>query len=99
VRLLQAMDVLSLAICCTTPPETTTQPLHARPGSSAIKLQLHRPTPDVLLVKPWPFATPTVDVDVPYRVVPERAYASDDELRVTYASAPKGSLRVQVRPS
>jgi len=98
-RLLQAMDIISLAICCTTPPESMTHPLHTRPGSVTTKLQLHRPTPDVLLVKPWPFGAPSVTVDMPYKIAPDRAYQSDDELRVVYASASAGTLNVTLRPA
>ncbi len=96
-RLLQAMDVMSLAICCTKPPETMTGQVHPRPGLTGIKLQLHRPTTDQLLVKQWPFDVDQFEVSVPYRIVPQRTYASDEELRVVYASAPTDQLRVLVR--
>ncbi len=96
-RLLQAMDIVSLAICCTTPPESMTNPLHTRPGSPTVKLQLHRPTRDLLLVKPWPFDQSEIRVDVPYKLVPDRAYLSDDEFRVVYASAPSLKHTIAIR--
>jgi hypothetical protein len=98
-RLLQAMDLLSLAICCTVPPANATGPVHARPGSTSAPLQIHRPQRDRLLVKPWPFADASFSVSVPYREIPGRAYASDDELRETLAQAAFQTLTVELRPA
>lgn len=96
-RYLQAMDLLSLGVCCTEPPQSNTNPVHTRPGSPTTPLQIHRPSADVMFVKPWPFAPASFTLSVPYRPVPARAYVSDDELRVVYASAPQKSFDVTLR--
>jgi hypothetical protein len=96
-RYLQAMDQLSLAICCTTAPENMTTPLHTRPGSPTLKLQLHRPDSRTLLVKPWPFDQPSLRFTIPYRPVPDRIYLSDDELHAVYAAAPIETFEIEVK--
>lgn len=96
-RFLQALDVLSLAACCTEPPQSATQPVHTRPGSPTSPLKIHRPSRDEVHVKPWPFGPASFTVRIPYRPVPARAYQSDDELRVVYASAPQRTFDVTFR--
>lgn len=98
-RLLQAMDGLSLAICCNNPPSNATSPFHTRPSASMVSLQLHRPSRDLLLVKPWPFATRQVEVSVPFRAIPARPYETDADLRTVFAAAPVQQLAVTLRPS
>ena len=98
-RLLQAMDQLSLGICCTTVPASATHPLHTRPGSPTVQLQIHRPQTDLLLVKPWPFAEPRFSVSLPYRQIPGRPYVSEDEFRLVLASAARQTLTIELRPS
>lgn len=95
-RLLQAMDLLSLSICCTTPPDFIPGHVHTRPGSPTVKLQATRPTPHELRVSPWPFGVRRFEVSVPYRVVPERTYQSDAELQVVYATAETKTLAVTI---
>ncbi|MBC7783639.1 MAG: DUF3891 family protein [Burkholderiales bacterium] len=97
-RLLQAMDVLSLAICCTEPPAIKTGALHARPGSAPIQLNIHRPSREVLLVKPWPFDIEALTVDVPYRPVPNRVYTSAADLARALEESAPSSFTVTVRP-
>src|SRR4051794_12313244 len=54
-RLLQAMDAISLAACCTKPPSRQTQDVFPQPGGSPLRLDLARQENDVV-VDPWPFA-------------------------------------------
>src|SRR5436190_8640121 len=54
-RMLQAMDKLSLCICCTKPPFAKVEPVMDYPGGKAISLVVQRPEPHKLLVDPWPF--------------------------------------------
>src|SRR3982751_2326827 len=55
-RLLQAMDKISLCVCCTEPPFTKIEPLETQPGHAPQSLRVHRPTPATLHLSPWPFA-------------------------------------------
>ncbi|HEX8341393.1 MAG TPA: DUF3891 family protein [Tepidisphaeraceae bacterium] len=98
LRLLQALDQISLAICCETPPMTSTGPLLTRPGGSTTSLRLRRPSADALLVRPWPFAAASLPLRVPYRAVPARAYESDAALAAAIAAAPTDELRCTLRP-
>ncbi len=96
-RLLQAMDLISLAICCTEPPTRHTNDVHTSTGARPTRLSMRRTGSDVT-VWPWPFAEPVVQVEVPYRAVPKRAYASQDELDAVYQAAPVERWQALVRP-
>ena len=50
VRLLQAMDMLSLCICCTQPPTREIGPLHRRPGGTSLALRVERLSPSRMRV-------------------------------------------------
>jgi hypothetical protein len=89
-RLLQAMDVISLAACCTRPPSKQTQDLMPEPGAAPIRLNLARQGKDVV-VDPWPFKPPQIDLMIPVCRIEKKAYASDEELR---AAANGGSAEV-----
>jgi hypothetical protein len=85
-RLLQAMDAISLAACCTTTPMNQTQDVFRKPAGEKVKLSLARRGNDVL-VDPWPFAVSEVEVQIPACRVPGKTYGSDDELRAAYGAA------------
>lgn len=95
-RMLQAMDLISLSICCTTPPTFIPGHVHPTPGAQTVKLQITRPTPNELKVSPWPFGVAKFEASVPYRIVPLRTYQSDAELQVVYATAESKTLDVTV---
>lgn len=98
LRMLQAMDVLSLSICCTTPPDFIAAHVPPTPGAQGVKLKITRPTPNEVRVSPWVFGVAHLEVSVPYRLVPQRTYLSDAELQVVYATAETKSLSVAVLP-
>lgn len=98
LRLLQAMDLISLSICCTTPPDFIPGHVHPRPGEATVKLQLARPTPGELRVSPWPFDLARLEVSIPYRIVPQRTYQSDAELQVVYSTAQTQMLTATLIP-
>lgn len=95
-RLLQAMDMLSLAICCTAPPAPTTQDVHPQPGRAPVRLVLSRPQPDLLLVDPWPFDQPRLTFNVPARRVAAHAYGSEAAFQTVYRDAPRDMLSLIV---
>ncbi len=98
-RLLQAMDGLSLAICCNQPPPNAASPFHTRPGASTVTLQLHRPSRDLLLVKPWPFDEKEIRVSIPFRAIPSRPYTGDDDLHAALAAAQVQQFEATLRSS
>jgi hypothetical protein len=74
-------DLFSLMFC-----NGWTEP-HAMEGYHAI-LQ-----GDLLTIAPDPFAGASVPLQVVARILPERAYESDDDLRHAWATAPATSLK------
>jgi hypothetical protein len=96
-RMLQAMDAISLAACCTTPPMAQTQDVFRQPGGEKVKLSLSRRGNDVL-VDPWPFASGEVALEIPACRVPAAPYASNDALRAVYCKSPAEVLKARVLP-
>jgi hypothetical protein len=97
-RLLQAMDTLSLAVCCTKPPAHETHDLYPAPGKTPLRLKLGRRGND-LMVSPWPFADNDVELKIPATRVPKRAYVDDEELRRTFAAAPAELITARLIPA
>jgi hypothetical protein len=97
LRMLQALDLISLAVCCTTPPAAHTGPVFYRPGSGTTHFKLHRPTAETLLIRPWPFSVDIVTVNVPYCAIPARSYESDTDLHEAIGVAPRQELTVRVQ--
>lgn len=85
---LQAMDMLSLAICCTEPPFNKYPPL---------KLQMTRRGGDRVIVRPWPFAIDQITMNVPFRRLPARRYTNDDDLRAVWNASPVERFTVSVQ--
>lgn len=96
-RLLQAMDMCSLALCCTTPPAGKTPDLLPRVGGSALQLSLKRDGNN-LMVDPWPFDVERIEVTIPFRRVKATPFATEQEFHSAYAAAPRESLAALVLP-
>ena len=94
-RLLQAMDSLSLAICCTKPPVGQIRPVLARPGGRALSLRVRRDD-QVVLVSPWPFDVEEIRLELPYRRMEATQFESIQAFRATYAAAKVGTMSVMV---
>ncbi|WP_428937977.1 DUF3891 family protein [Fontivita pretiosa] len=87
-RLLQAMDTISLGVCCTTPPFSQVQQMLPRPGATTpVTLQLRR-ADDVLAVDPWPFSGDEIRVRVPIRRLRAQRWDDESSFRRAYAAAP-----------
>lgn len=97
-RWLQALDLISLAVCCTTVPVART-PEVLSSGREDVweSLRLVRDGAD-LRVKPWPFRVERIEVAVPYRVVGTGPYRDAEELREAYAAAEREVVRAVVLP-
>jgi hypothetical protein len=97
-RLLQAMDQLSLAACCTQPPSDTTTEVHESAARKPLKLKLHRINGVDVTVDPWPFDQPQIDASVPFCRVPARPFSDVEEFRAKYTAAPLETLSFAVHP-
>jgi hypothetical protein len=95
-RLLQALDVLSLAICCTKPPVTQIKPVLARPGGREHAMRVRRPGDDLLTVSPWPFDIEEIRLEIPCRRLAARPFADEAEFRTAFAAAPPEPLGIVV---
>ncbi len=96
-RLLQAMDNLSLAICCTKPPATQIRPVLARPGGRALSLRVRRDD-QTLLVSPWPFDVAKISLEVPFRRLAAQPFASEAAFLAAYDSAREERFVAMVLP-
>ena len=98
-RLLQAMDKLSLSICCTRPPFETLEPLLTEPDGVNRPIKVRLVSRFELSLSPWPFRGERLDMSVPFRRVPGRAYPSDESFRERYASAVVERFDFALRPA
>jgi hypothetical protein len=98
-RWLQAMDRMSLAICCTNPPFQTMEPLHPAPGAAPISVAMRRNGVDVLIIDPWLFCVDRIPIHVPHRPLPARPYVDEAEYRAAYAAAPVEQFTVTIQPN
>jgi hypothetical protein len=97
-RLLQAMDFLSLAICCTQPPGQETGPVYLHPGGMMRPLKLRRTTADRLGVNPWPFALARIESTIRYRAIPAGPYRNEQDFHGALAEAPEQTLCCTLSP-
>lgn len=97
-RLLQAMDRLSLAICCTTPPIHVLEPLHTGPGASPISIRVLVAEQGLQLDR-WPFRGASVDVEVPFRRLRSREFLEESEFHQAFAAARIEHFHYVIRPS
>lgn len=96
-RLLQALDKISLGICCTKPPFAKIEPVHLTAGDRPIGLQLDRPDAHLLLLRPWCFRAQEIRLEVPYKPVAATRYESDVHLRTAYSAATRKTFSITLR--
>ncbi len=103
-RLLQAMDLLSLCLCCTNLPQGETNDVLPGPTvADAVKLRLWRNPQGVLHVDPWPFDMDRISLSVPAKRVAGRPFESLDSFHNAYrecayrASQPVGCIGITDR--
>lgn len=80
LKLLQAFDSLSLWLCCSPQPQPETFEL---PGGTSTTIRSLAPSEAE--ISPWPFATPTLEIEAVGRAVPATAYRSRADLAVAPA--------------
>jgi hypothetical protein len=95
-RLLQAMDLLSLCLCCTQPPVDKSQEVFATPAGKAVHLKMHRDGEGTLIVDPWPFDVARIELSVPLRRVPGRVYRDQADFLNAFGMARVDELPVVV---
>lgn len=98
LRILQAMDLMSLALCRTHPPAHQAPAFCLRAGLPAARLSWQSQGDD-LLVDPWPFDRATITATVPYRAVPLGAYADEPAFHRDLASCQPRQRPLVIRPA
>ncbi len=98
VRLLQVMDLLSLGLCCTTPPVAQTMELHIKPGGDGVKLTMHRDGNN-LRVAPWAFDEKEIELQIPICRIHSRTYANDADLQKAVADGSAEIITAWVIPA
>jgi len=92
--MLQALDLLSLCLCCTAPRRIARRMSFPRPGAVAVHLKLrHEKAANVVRVDPWPFRQSKMDLTIPFRRVPARAYRDRRRASRDLASARSSTFR------
>ena len=90
-RTLQAMDRLSLAICCTKPPFDHLE-LGEEPGAMLTRIKVGKPEPRRVTLDPWPFAEDRVEVSIAANVLPATPFKNELAFQAAYAAAPVEQL-------
>ena len=52
-----------------------------------------------LHVAPWPFSLEWIDVRIPFKRLPARAYGSDEELQTLYTAAAHEAFTAKIAPA
>lgn len=84
LRLLQAMDRLSLFVCCTSPPFRALEPVIVRPGGDAVRIALTRVSDSRCELDPWPFNADRLDLHVPFRRLKKSNLGGDAMFRMQF---------------
>jgi hypothetical protein len=98
-RLLQALDKISLAICCTKPPFPKIEPLLLKPATQPISLSVRRPAADRLMIDPWTFNPAGIQLDIPFKRLPAKRYESEESLHQAYREAKTETFPCSIAPS
>jgi Protein of unknown function (DUF3891) len=96
-RILQAMDKLSLCICCTKPPFQKIEAMMDWPGGRAMPLKVSRPEPQTLLVSPWPFDEESIEVRFSFRRLPVQRFTDEETFQSVFDATMVESFTVTVR--
>jgi hypothetical protein len=99
-ELLQIFDRLSLYLCMPPLPLPWTElgPVPLAVGGTTVNLALTPAHESLVSVNPWPFREPVVPTEFPGRLIADRDYANDADLRRELAAAEPVTLRYKLRP-
>ena len=95
---IQVADRISLGILCTKLVFPEIPNIRTRPQAQPMTLKLQRPDMNTLCVDPWPFGPQQLDLSVPCRPVPARAYSAEQELHELFGAAPIEHVHIVIRP-
>lgn len=95
-RLLQAMDLLSLCLCCSKLPQAQSNDVQRNLTTSPVKLRISRSLDGTLHAEPWPFDTNRIEITVPYRRMSAKQFESVEEFRGAYREAKTESLNLAI---
>lgn len=96
-QILQAMDQLSLAVCCTDIPFPTAGRVNTRTGESPVRLHFRRVNGNDVTVTPWLFDAPMLQCTISGRSLPARPWASEQEFRAAYQHADNQHISLLLR--
>ncbi len=96
-RLLQAMDLLSLGLCCSKLPANETRELLRKPGANPVRLKLFKTVAGVMNVDPWPFESRTIELQVRCRRVPAKVFESVEAFQLRYRNVEGEMLTVRLK--
>jgi hypothetical protein len=94
-RWLQALDQLSLAICCTEVPFAHAM-IYTKPGQRSITLHFSRDG-DNVRVSPWPFNIGELSCTITGRALPDRQWQSQDDFQEAFRAAPIERVNIRMR--
>ncbi|MGA2500237.1 MAG: DUF3891 family protein [Tepidisphaeraceae bacterium] len=92
---LQAMDRLSLVMCCAQTPFSQIEGIVPREGARAMTLQFTRTAPWSMKVEPWPFDQEEIRLVVNARTVEAREYQAE-EFQEAYEQASEEAIHLRV---
>jgi hypothetical protein len=98
-RMLQAMDLISLCLCCTVPPANKSQDVFPTPGDKPLQLTMHRDPNGALIVDPWPFNVDEIILSVPAWRMPRREFRDQSDFKESFSIARLSELPVVVCPA
>jgi hypothetical protein len=94
--ILQAMDRLSLALCCTEPPFARIEHIVPKIGAAPVSLVFTRVAATTIRVEPWPFDRTSITLPIACRAVPAMTY-TPEAFYQAWAQAPVGELQLTVQ--
>jgi hypothetical protein len=95
-NIVQAMDRISLGLCCTDLVFEKIEGIAPRPGAAAVTLNFIRTDDFALRVEPWPFDREEIEQEIEYRAVAAGRYEDVDEFRKAYADAAPMRMKMTV---
>jgi len=95
-RLLQAMDKLSLDICCTEMPFPIIPAVATNPGGQCAHVSVTRASAERIGLEPWPCKSQSITARISYRVVAARKYENDASFLAVYSDAPTRALSLVI---
>lgn len=97
-RWMEALDQLSLDLCCTTVMFPTLAHALTAPGGAEIPITVSRIDHNSACIRPWPFAAQRVVVSVPYRRLPVGHFTDVDAFHKVFRAAATEQLTIELFP-